>query len=121
MSYILPVCLYSVAVRGTPIPTAVPLPAAPSVTHGKALNRHKSAHFLRDLRKEALLTCSNSGEECAAGTVVAESGNHPSSSKTLAAKPVGPTHIPELDPKLRISTSKVTYSLLSTWVILTRF
>ena len=67
MSYILPVC--TGVVMAVPIPTGVQLPAAPSVLHGKALKRHKPAHFRRDLRKEALLSSSDSGEDCAAGTV----------------------------------------------------
>lgn len=48
----------------------------------------------------------NSITKCTAGTVVGESSNHPTFSKTLAAKPVSTAHIPELDPKLRKSTSK---------------
>ena len=61
--------------------------------------------------------------KCTAGTVVGESSNHPTFSKTLAAKPVSTAHIPELDPKLRKSTSKGNilrwYCLLPICAILT--
>ena len=75
-------------------------PKAPSVPHGKSLKRYKPAHFRRNLRKEALLTSSDSGEECAAGTVGSgeECAGGTSSSKRLADKPVSPALISELDP-----------------------
>ena len=86
---------------GVPIPTGVPLPAAPSVLYGKALKHHKPAHFRRDLRKEALLTSSDSGEDCVGSEEECAAGAAgSSSSKKLADKPVGPAHISELDPRL---------------------
>ena len=81
------------------IPSGVPLPAAPSPQHGKALKRHKPGHFRRDLAKEALLTSSDSGEDWAAGAAGAAGA---ASSKKLADR-----HKSELDPRLGISTSKV--------------
>ena len=102
---------------GVPIPSGVPLPAAPSVQHGKALKHHKPAQFRRDLRKEALLTSSDSGEDCTGGSgEECAAGAAGASSKKLVDQ-----HISELDPRLRISTSKVRYIPLPTWVIPTLF
>ena len=116
MSHILSVYT-GVTACGIPIPMAVPLPTAPSVLQGRELKPHIPAQFLLYPHKEAQITSSDTEEDCGAGTVVAESSNHTSASKTLAAKPVCPAHIPVLDPKLRLSTSKVKYSSLPICVI----
>ena len=90
--------------KSVTIPSGVPLPAAPSPQHGKALKRHKPAHFRRDLAKEALLTSSDSGEDCAAGA--AGTGAAAGPAGAASSKKLG-DHKSELDPRLRISTSKV--------------
>ena len=94
-------------------PTAIPLPACVSPPHGIALKRHAPAQFRRELCKEALLTSSDSEDDGdSAGDVVTHSTSEPAVAKTSklagSSKEVGSAHSLEPDPRLRISTSKVS-------------
>ena len=85
------------------IPTAIPLPAYISPPHGIALKRHAPAQFRRDLRKEALLTSSDSEEDGdSAGNVVTHSTSEMAAAKTSkragSSKEVGSAHSLEPDP-----------------------
>ena len=96
------------------IPTAIPLPARITPPHGLALKRHAPAQFRRDLRTEALLTSSDSEDDGdSAGYVVTHSTSEPAAARTSmragSSKEVGSAHSLVPDPRLRISTSKVTF------------
>jgi hypothetical protein len=85
------------------IPTAIPLPARISPPHGLALKRHAPAQFRRNLHKEALLTSSDSEDDGdSAGTAAKTSKRAGSSKEDGSAYSLVP------DPRLRISTSKVS-------------
>ena len=93
--------------RSVTIPSGVPLPAAPSPQHGTALKRHKPARFRRDLAKEALLTSSDSGEDWAGGSGGGCAAGAAGAAGAASSKKLADQHKSELDPRLRISTSKV--------------
>ena len=85
----------------------IPLPACISPPHGLALKRHAPAQFRRDLHKEALLTSSDSeddGESAGTGDVAAAK----TSMRAGSSKEVGSAYSLVPDPRLRISTSKVS-------------
>ena len=70
---------------------------------GTALKRHKPVHFRRDLAKEALLTSSDSGEDSAAGAA----GGAGAAGAAASSKKLADRHKSELEPRLRISSSKL--------------